>query len=87
MAQSGGLFEGTRFAAPCEISRTSTSNYLNVLEATFGAHVIRPFSTHRPTEIVSAPKVYGFDTGFVAYYRGRQDFRRGDLGCFGSTSY
>jgi hypothetical protein len=70
MAQSGGLFEATRFAAPCEISRTSISNYLNALEATLGAHVICPFSTRRPTEIVSAPKVYGFDTGFVAYYRG-----------------
>ena len=80
MAQSGGLFEATRFTAPCEVSRTTISNYLNVLEATFVAHVIRPFSTHRPTEIVSAPKVYGFDTAFVAYYRGWQDFRREDLG-------
>jgi predicted AAA+ superfamily ATPase len=45
--------------------------HLKVL-ATFVAHVIRPFSTHRPTEIVAAPKVYGFDTGFVCYYRGWQ---------------
>jgi len=80
MTQSGGLFEATRFAIPCEVSRTTISNYLNVLEATLVAHVIRPFSTHRPTEIVSAPKVYGFDTGFVAYYRGWQDLRREDLG-------
>ena len=80
MTQSGGLFEATRFTAPCEVSRTTISNYLNALEATFVAHVIRPFSTHRPTEIVSAPKVYGFDTGFVAYYRGWQDLRREDLG-------
>jgi predicted AAA+ superfamily ATPase len=80
MTQSGGLFEATRFAIPCEVSRTTISNYLNALEATLVAHVIRPFSTHRPTEIVSAPKVYGFDTGFVAYYRGWQDLRREDLG-------
>jgi predicted AAA+ superfamily ATPase len=80
MTQSGGLFEATRFTAPCEVSRTTISNYLMVLEATFVAHVIRPFSTHRPTEIVSAPKVYGFDTGFVSYYRGWQDLRREDLG-------
>ena len=56
MAQSGGLFEATRFAAPCEITRTTISNYLKVLEATFVAPVIRPFSPHRPTEIVSAPR-------------------------------
>jgi len=41
-----------------------------VLEATLVAHVVRPFSTHRPNEIVAAPKVYGFDTGFVCYHRG-----------------
>ena len=80
MRQSGGLFEATRFTGPCEVSRTTIANYLKVLEATFVAHVIRPFSTHRPTEIVSAPKVYGFDTGFVAYYRGWQDLRQEDLG-------
>jgi len=44
----------------------------------FVVRVIRLFSTHRPTEIVSAPKVYGFDTGFVSY-RGGQDLRREDL--------
>jgi predicted AAA+ superfamily ATPase len=53
---------------------------LRVLEATFVAHVIRPFSTRRPNEIVAAPKVYGFDTGFVCYYRGWQDLREEDLG-------
>jgi predicted AAA+ superfamily ATPase len=80
LAQSGGIFEATRFSRPCEVSRTTISNYLKVLEATFVAHVIRPFSTHRATEIVSAPKVYGFDTGFVCYYRGWQELRPEDLG-------
>lgn len=80
LAQSGGLFEATKFARPCEVSRTTISNYLAVLEATFVAHVLRPFSTHRATEITSAPKVYGFDTGFVSYYRGWSDLRREDRG-------
>ena len=80
MIQSGGVFEATRFTGPCEVSRTTIANYLNVLEATFVAHVVRPFNTHRSAEIVSAPKVYGFDTGFVAYYRGWQELRREDLG-------
>jgi len=70
LAQSGGIFEATRFAAPCEVSRQTIANYLAVLEATLVAHVVRPFSTHRPNEIVAAPKVYGFDTGFVCYHRG-----------------
>jgi len=80
MAQSGGIFEATQFARPCEVSRPTIANYLRVLEATFVAHVVRPFSTRRPTEIVAAPKVYGFDTGFICYYRGWQELRDDDLG-------
>jgi hypothetical protein len=79
MAGSGGIFEATRFARPCEVSRTTITNYLAALEATFVAHVVRPFTTHSPTEIVSAPKVYGFDTGFVCYYRAWHDLRAEDL--------
>lgn len=78
--QSGGIFEATRFAGPCEISRQTVSNYLAVLEATLVAHVVRPFSTRRSTELVSAPKVYAFDTGFVCYARGWRELRPDDLG-------
>ncbi len=80
MAQSGGIFEANSFAAPCEASRTTISNYLKVLEATFTAYVIRPFSSKRQNEIISAPKVYGFDTGFVCYHRGWYDLRNEDMG-------
>ena len=80
MAQSGGIFEASRFARPCEVSRTTITNYLAVLEATFVVHVIRPFTSHRPTEIVAAPKVFGFDTGFVCYHRGWSALRQEDLG-------
>jgi hypothetical protein len=38
-----------------------------------------PYSSHRPTEIVSAPKVYGFDTGFVCYHRGITSLRPEDM--------
>jgi uncharacterized protein len=79
-AQSGGMFEATRFAAPCEVSRQTITNYLAALEATFAAHVVRPYSTHRATEIVAAPKVYGFDTGFVCYHRGFTALRPDDMG-------
>jgi predicted AAA+ superfamily ATPase len=77
---SGGMFEATRYARPCEVSRTTIANYLAVLEATFVVHVLRPFSSHASTEIVSAPKVYSFDTGFVCYYRGWDALRREDMG-------
>jgi predicted AAA+ superfamily ATPase len=80
IAQSGGIFEASSFAGPCEVSRSTISNYLAVLEATYVVHVLRPFTSHRPTEIVSAPKVYAFDTGFVCYYRGWEKLRRDDMG-------
>ena len=79
-AQSGGLFQATRFARDCEVSRPTISNYLAVLEATFVAHVVRPYSARRATEIVAAPKVYGFDTGFVSYFRGVDRLRAEDRG-------
>ncbi len=80
MAQSGGMFEATRFAGPCEVSRTTIMNYLQVLEATFVVHVMRPFNSRRQAEIIAAPKVYGFDTGFVCLHRGWSELRREDLG-------
>lgn len=80
ITQSGGLFEATKFAVPCEVSRQTISNYLTVLEATYVAHAVRPFSSRRSTEIVSAPKVYAFDTGFVSYFRGWDQLRDDDRG-------
>ncbi len=80
LTNSGGIFEATRYARPCEVSRTTITNYLNVLSLTHVAHVVRPFSQHRSTEIVAAPKVYGFDTGFVAYHRGWDTLRPEDMG-------
>jgi len=80
MAQSGSSFEASKFAAPCEVSRTTIANYLHVLEETHIAHVIRPFTSYKPTEIVSAPKIYGFDSGFVCFCKGWVDLRREDYG-------
>ena len=80
MAQSGGLFEATAFARACEVSRTTVANYVAVLEATFVVHLVRPFAGGGAAEILSAPKAYGFDTGFVCYHRGRHELRRDDLG-------
>lgn len=77
-ANSGGIFEATRYATPCEISRTTVANYLSVLDATWVVTLVRPFSRHRPTEIIAAPKVYAFDTGFVCAFKGWRDLRRED---------
>ncbi len=80
IAQSGGIFEASRFARACEVSRPTITNYLRALEDTFVVHVLRPFHSHKQAEIVAAPKVYGFDTGFVCYYKGWNRLRDQDLG-------
>ncbi len=80
LAYSGGQFEASKFTTPCEISRQTVSNYLAILEETFVIHVIRPYSTHKPNEIVMAPKIYGFDTGFTCYAKSWREIRQEDMG-------
>jgi hypothetical protein len=80
LANSGGMFEISNYTTPCEVSRPTIESYLNVLAETFVVHIVRPFSTHKASEIVKAPKVYGFDTGFVCYAKGRGELRAEDLG-------
>ena len=78
--QSGGIFEASSLAKPCEVSRTTIGNYLKILEATAAVHILKPFSSYKTSEIISAPKVYAFDTGFVCYWRGWDKLRPDDLG-------
>ncbi|MCM8777371.1 MAG: DUF4143 domain-containing protein [Candidatus Omnitrophica bacterium] len=78
--QSGQLFEATKFSRLCEVSRTTILNYLAILENTYIVHIIRPYTTRKAREIVAAPKVYAFDTGFVCYYKGWKELRDDDFG-------
>jgi uncharacterized protein len=80
LTHSGGIFEATAFAGPAEVSRPTIGNYLSALEITKVAHVVRPFSTRRSSEVVHSPRVYGFDTGFVRTLNGWKDLRAEDLG-------
>ncbi|MEQ1634119.1 MAG: ATP-binding protein [Planctomycetota bacterium] len=80
LVQSGGMFEANSLSGPCEVSRTTIANYLAVLESTFVMHVVKPFSGNTAREIVAAPKVYGFDTGFVRAFRGWREPRPEDEG-------
>lgn len=68
--QNSGIFEAQAFAAPCEISRQTVMNYLDILETTLLVSVLRPFNNGSATELKSQPKVYGFDTGFITYFQG-----------------
>lgn len=80
LRQSGEMFEASSFAGPCEISRQTVSNYLEILSITLFALIVRPYSEKRINDIVAAPKVYGFDTGFVCFSRGWDRLRPEDHG-------
>ncbi len=82
LAQSGSIFEATRFANECEVSRPTITKYLTIAEETFVVRIVRPFGKDPRSEITTAPKVYGFDTGFVCYSKGWELLRKeyyGDL--------
>ena len=78
--QSGGMFEAAGLAASCGMSHPTVQSYVRALEVTFVVHVVRPFHAGSSREIVRAPKVYGFDTGFVCYFRGWNPLRPDDYG-------
>jgi len=80
MQSSGGMFEASTYAEACEVSRPTITSYLAVLEATWVVHIVRPYTGNLPSEIVKAPKVFGFDTGFISAYRGWREIRNDDLG-------
>ncbi len=82
MMRSGGIFQATNYSSDCEVSHTTIANYLKVMEATYTAYVIKPFHKRKSSEIISAPKVYAFDTGFTCYFNGWTELRNEDLGNF-----
>jgi hypothetical protein len=78
--QSGGMFEAQSFTGPCELSRQTVQHYVEILGTTLLATVLRPYSGGGTTELVHQPRVYMFDTGFVAYFRGWDKLRAEDRG-------
>jgi predicted AAA+ superfamily ATPase len=62
------------------IARPTVESYLRALEITNAVTIVRPFHGGGQSEIVKTPKVYGFDTGFVAFARGWDPIRQDDLG-------
>jgi hypothetical protein len=78
--QSGGMFDAQRLATACEVSRPTVQHWLSILETTLLATTLRPFHGGAAAEIRSQPKVYAFDTGFVAYFRGWDALRDEDRG-------
>jgi predicted AAA+ superfamily ATPase len=80
LRQSGGLAEITKLAAVAGLSRPTTMSYLDALEITQVATVLRPYHGGAARELTHQPKIFGFDTGFVAWSRGWNELRTPDSG-------
>lgn len=80
LRQSGGLAEITKLAALAGLSRPTTMAYLDVLEVTQVASVLRPYHGGGTRELTHQPKIFAFDTGFVAWSRGWNELRPPDAG-------
>lgn len=80
MKQSGGLLEMSKAAGTLGISRATISTHLRAMEITHAFTVLRPFHGGGRRELVKMPKIYGFDTGFVSFFKGWDPLRAEDYG-------
>ena len=77
---SGGLVDVARLSRLTGLSRPTVKSYLEALEVAHAMRLLRPFRSGAAGEIVSRPKCYGFDTGFVAFEKGWTQIREDDRG-------
>jgi hypothetical protein len=80
MKQSGGIFEATKASGALGVSRATILAHLRAMEITHAITVLRPFHGGGRRELVKAPKIYGFDTGFVSFFKGWGLLRPEDYG-------
>ncbi len=80
LRNSGGMADMTGLSKHTSLSRPTVLNYIDVLEISQALHILRPYAAGGRREILAQPKIYGFDTGFVAFARGWSDLRAEDCG-------
>ncbi len=80
LRQSGGLAEVTALGRGAGLSRPTVMNYLEILQLTHAVTLLRPFHGGGRQELLHQPKIYAFDTGFVAHARGWDELRDEDCG-------
>ncbi|HEB98349.1 MAG TPA: ATP-binding protein [Thiotrichales bacterium] len=80
LRQSGGLVDYSALASASELSRPTVRSYIEALEIAHAVHLLRPFHGGGKREIVSRPKCYAFDAGFVAFEKGWDSLRDEDRG-------
>jgi len=80
LRQSSGLADYSALARECDVSRPTVKAHLEALSVALAIVPVAPFSGGSRRELVRRTKIYGFDTGFVAFVRGWTDLRDEDRG-------
>ena len=74
--ESGAAVDFGRLASMSGQSRPTVGAHLELLCAVGAVHLVRPFHGESGQEIVSRPRCYAFDTGFVTFERGWREADR-----------
>ena len=80
LRQSGGQLDFSQLANLSEMSRVTVKSHIEAMQIAHVVHLLRPFHGGGKREIVSRPKCYAFDTGFVTFERGWDTIREDDRG-------
>jgi predicted AAA+ superfamily ATPase len=80
LRQSGGQLDYSQLANLSELSRPTVKNHIEAMQIAHAVHLLRPFHGGGKREIVSRPKCYAFDTGFVTFEKGWDSIRDDDRG-------
>lgn len=80
LRQSGGLADTSSLAKLSGLSRPTVMSYIDAMRIAQAVHLLPPFHGGGRREIVSRPKIYGFDTGFITYVKGWDQIREEDRG-------
>lgn len=80
LRQSGGLLDYSQLANLSELSRVTVKAHIEAMQIAHAVHLLRPFHGGGKREIVSRPKCYAFDTGFVTFEKGWNTIRTDDRG-------
>ena len=80
LRQSGGQLDYGQLANLSELSRVTVKAHIEAMQIAHAMHLLRPFHGGGKREIVSRPKCYAFDTGFVTFEKGWDRIRDEDRG-------
>ncbi len=80
LRQSGGLIDYTNLAHLSDLSRITVKTHVEAMNIAHAVFLLPPFHAGGRREIVRRPKIYAFDTGFVAFVSGWNSIREEDRG-------